>query len=96
MTSVSSEQSALLQVPSQGSDGLIALTGQPPMIDFQIIVVVPGLAVAVPHLHKTHASFDQPPGDENLPGLRARAVQLANVMWFALMSKASVASNCMR
>ena len=53
------------------------------MVDFQIVVIVPGLARAVPHLNEAHAFFNQAPRDEQLPGLRPVPVQLANMFRLA-------------
>ena len=53
------------------------------MIDFEIIVAVPGLTVAMPDLNKAHASLDKASRDENLARLRSFAVHFADVLWFA-------------
>ncbi len=53
------------------------------MVDVDVVVVVPRLAVAVPHLHEPHAALDQPPGDEHLPRLHAVAVQVEDVLRLA-------------
>ena len=50
------------------------------MVDFQVVVAVPGLALAVPDLHEAHAALDQPAGDQNLPGLRAGAIHVEDVL----------------
>ena len=91
------QQPALLQIGQQGGDRLVALPGQPAMVDFEVVVAVPGLALAVPELHEAHAPLDQPPGDQHLPGLHAGAVHVADVLAArGSMSKASAASICMR
>ena len=53
------------------------------MTDFKIVVAVPRLAGAVPQLHEPHASLDQPAGDQQLPGLDAGAVHVADVLRLA-------------
>ena len=53
------------------------------MVDFEVVVVVPGLPGAVPDLDEAHAALDQPAGDQDLPRLHAVAVQLADVLRFA-------------
>ena len=53
------------------------------MIHCQIVVAVPRLAIAVPHLDEPHAPFDQPPGDQNLPGLIAGAIHVEDVLRLA-------------
>ena len=58
------------------ADALVALSGEPAVIDFNIVVVVPGLALTVPELDKAHALFQQAPGDEQLPGVDARTTTL--------------------
>ena len=60
---------------SSAAIGLVALAGQLAVVDLDVVVVVPRLAVAVPDLHEPHAALDQPPGDQQLPGLHAGAVQ---------------------
>ena len=48
-----------------------------------VVVRVPGLLRAVPHLHETHAALDQSPGDEHLPRLSAFAVHFTNGLGLA-------------
>ncbi len=43
-------------------------------------MIVPRLTGAVPDLHETHATLQQPPRHQQLPRLRAGAVQVANVL----------------
>ena len=50
------------------------------MVSPDIVVTVPRLSSAVPHLHETHAALQQTPGDQHLPGLQAFAVHLADVL----------------
>ena len=64
--------------------------------DFEVVVAVPRLALAVPDLHEPHAALDQPPGDQHLPRLHAGAVHVADRLRLRLTSKASPASICMR
>ena len=66
------------------------------MILFEILMVVPGLARAGPNLHKANAAFEQTPGDEKLPPVRAGSVKFADRFGSAFISKASVASVCIR
>ena len=40
------------------ADGAIALTGQAAVIQFQIVVIVPGLAGPVPELQETDPLFE--------------------------------------
>jgi hypothetical protein len=37
----------------------------------------------VPDLHEAHAALDQPPGDQDLPGLHAFAVAFQDVLRLA-------------
>ena len=81
--SVSSNRPQLLEVGEQGADRLVALAGELGVVDFDVVVVVPRLALAVPDLHEPHAALDQPAGDQNLPGLRAVAVGFEHVLGLA-------------
>ena len=68
--------------------------GQLAMVHFDVVVVVPRLAGAVPDLHEAHAALDQPAGDQDLPGLHARAVHVAGCACGSrLTSNASAASD---
>src|SRR5205814_2230817 len=67
---------ALLEVGEQGADRLIALLGQFAMVLFEVIVIVPRLAVPVPHLHEAHSALDHPPRNEQLPRLGSGPVSL--------------------
>ena len=53
------------------------------MIDLEVVVAVPRLAGAVPELHEADAALDQPASDQQLPGLDAGAVHVADVLRFA-------------
>ena len=53
------------------------------MIHFDVVVVVPRLPFAVPHLHEADAALDQPPGDQDLPGLHARPVHVEDMLRLA-------------
>src|ERR1051325_4856735 len=75
------EQSAVLEIFKQGTDGLIAFAREAPMIRRDLLVTIPRLTFAMPDLHEAHAAFDQPPGDKDLPCLRARSVEVANALW---------------
>ena len=58
---------------------------------------VPGLARAVPGLHVADAPLQEPAGDQELAGMDAGAVQVADVLRGSLeTSKASSASDCIR
>src|SRR5689334_22519081 len=47
----------------------------------QIIVTIPGLSGAGPNLDEAHAPLQQSAGDEDLPRLRAGAVEIENMLW---------------
>src|SRR5579871_177531 len=72
------EHAALLEVFQECGDGLVALPGELAVLYFEVVVVVPRLAVAVPDLHEADAALQEPPGDEELPRLHAVAVHLAH------------------
>ena len=44
------------------------------MVGLDVLVVVPRLARAAPNLDEAHAALEQAAGDQELPGLGARAV----------------------
>ena len=77
------QHAALLQVLQQCADRAVALPGEGLMHRFQVVVIVPRLTGPVPHLHKAHAALHEPPGDEDLPRLRAGTVAIEHVLWFA-------------
>ena len=52
------------------------------MLIFDVVVVIPGLALTVPDLYETHAAFEQTAGDEELAGLSGVAVHFLNVFGF--------------
>jgi len=52
------------------------------VILFEIVVVVPWLAGAVPDLHEADATFDEAAGDEHLAALQGVAIHVANVLGF--------------
>ena len=54
------------------------------MIDFEIVVIIPGLAFAMPQLNEPNTTFNQPAGDEQLPGLDAVSVGFQHMFWFLL------------
>src|SRR5205823_8212100 len=74
------EQAALLQVLEQGADGLVALFGEAAMVDLDVVMAIPGLTLAVPDLDEADAALNEPAGDEDLLGLRAGAVHIANML----------------
>ena len=43
-----------------------------------VLVIVPRLTGPAPHLDETHAALEQPAGDQKLPGLSARAIEVAD------------------
>ena len=53
------------------------------MVDLDVVVAVPRLAVAVPDLDEAHALFEQPPRGEQLPALHVVAVQGSDSRRFA-------------
>src|SRR5438477_309423 len=53
--------------------------GEPAMIYFNVVVVVPRLAVAMPDLNKSNAAFEQPASHQKLACLCAGTVQIANM-----------------
>src|SRR5690606_29100432 len=77
------KQSPLLQIGQQRRYGAIALARQAPVVDLNVVVIVPWLTGAVPHLHVTHASFDQAPRDEYLSSLSSRTVHIEDVLRLA-------------
>ena len=72
------EHSALLQICEKRRDRPVALVGQLAMAGRQVVVVVPGLAVAVPELHKADPALEQPASRQKLAGVHARAVHRAD------------------
>src|SRR5437868_866960 len=48
---------ALFQVLQQGADGLVALLRQLTVAEFEVIVIVPGLSLAVPDLYEAHTAL---------------------------------------
>ncbi len=77
------QQAALLQVRQQGPNGLVGFLGEPAVVHFNVIVVVPRLPRPVPDLDEAHALFDQAPGNQQLARLGALAVHFANVFGLA-------------
>ena len=78
------------------ADRPVALPGEPAVAGLEVVVVVPGLAVAVPELDEADPALEQPPGDQELPGVHAGpySSRIDSGSW--LMSKASAASVCIR
>ena len=52
------QHAALFQVLQQRANGLICLASKSAMINLDVVVAVPRLAVAVPDLHEPHAALD--------------------------------------
>ena len=97
MTSVSSSMPRCFRSVSSAAMALVALPGEPAVVDLEVVVVVPRLALAVPDLHEAHALLEQSAGDQELPGLDAGAVaSRGRAPARGVTSKASVASICMR
>src|SRR5258708_31663663 len=57
------QQAAGLQIVEQRGDGAIRFVGQP-AVDENVIVIIPGLAVAVVNLHHANAALDKTPRHE--------------------------------
>ena len=90
------QHAALFQILEQGGDGLIAFLAELAVAGFDVVVVIPRLAGAVPDLDEADAAFDQAAGDEHLPAMHGIAIHVADGCGSRLRSKASVASICMR
>ena len=73
------KQAALLQIGQQRGDGAIDFSRKVAVILFDIVVVVPRLAGAVPELHVADAALEKAPGDQCLPSVDTVAVHLADV-----------------
>ncbi len=73
------EQPALLEVGQECRDRLVAVLGQLAVVLRDVVVAVPGLDVAVIELDEPHAPLDQAAGDQELPGLHARPVGVADI-----------------
>jgi hypothetical protein len=50
------------------------------VVFLEVVVAVPRLALAVPHLHEAHAFLDHAAGVQHLPRLHTLAVHLADVL----------------
>src|SRR5207302_1409829 len=59
---------------------LVAVFGEAAVIDLDVVVVVPRLSFAAPNLDEPDTLFQEPPANEQLPRLGARAVQVADVL----------------
>ena len=57
---------------------MITFSGEAAVIDFEIVVAVPWLAVAVPDLDEADAAFDKSASDEHLAALDAVAIHGAD------------------
>src|SRR5262245_14116150 len=77
------EQANPLQIADQGGDGAIALASELLVVDLDVVVVVPGLALTVPDLHEPHTTLNQAASNENLAGLRAFTVAFEDVLGLA-------------
>ena len=65
---------------SRAAIALVALLAERAVGLGDVVVAVPGLDVAVEELDEADAALDQPAGDEELPGLDAGAVHVADVL----------------
>src|SRR5687768_15054834 len=54
------------------------------MFDCDVVVVVPGLPLAVPDLYEADSPLDETAGDEDLPGLGAVAIGFEHMLGFAV------------
>ncbi len=77
------EEAALFEVGHEGGDGAVDLGGVAADVGFDVVVVIPGLAGAVPELDHADAAFEEASGDEGLAAVDVVAVHLADVGWFA-------------
>ena len=72
------EQTALFQVGEQGGDGLVPQGGVA-FVQHDVVVVIPGDALAGPGLDEAHPALDQAARDEHLPAVNGVAVEVADV-----------------
>ena len=77
------EQSARLQILHQRGDRLVRLLRQLP-VDQDVVVIVPGLAVAEIDLHHAHAALDQP--QRHQAAAAEIAVAVARARGFGLLA----------
>ena len=77
------EHAALFEIFEEGADGLVAFAGEAAVVDLDIVVGVPRLAVAVPDLDEADPFFEETAGGEELAALGGVAVKLANGGGFA-------------
>jgi hypothetical protein len=61
---------------------LITLSGQSAVTRLEVIMVIPGLSIAMVQLHKPNTAFQQSTGDDHLPSMHAGTVQIVNVLGF--------------
>src|SRR5688572_26688468 len=73
------EHSALFEIFEKCSNRLITLFGKLAVVYFEIVVVVPRLACAMPDLDEADSFFDEAAGDQNLAGLGAFAIHFSDV-----------------
>ena len=78
------EHAALFEVFEESADGLVGFGGEAAVIDFEVVVIVPWLAFAVPELDEADPAFDEPAGDERLAAVDIVAVEVADVLGFAV------------
>ena len=74
------QQPSLIEILQQRSYSLITLIRQIGVVLFQIVVVVPGLAGAMPQLNEANAAFDHPSSDEQLARVDARPIEFVNML----------------
>src|SRR6185295_5075962 len=68
------QHAALLQILQQSANRLIALAGKLAVVDLDVVVAVPRLALAVPDLHEAHTTLEQPARGQQLPTLYVVAI----------------------
>ena len=77
------EQVSLFEIGEQGAIAFGNLSGEIRVPLAQVVVAVPGLSLAVPHLHVANAALNKPTGDQELSGFRIETVGLLDVLRFA-------------
>ena len=97
ITSVSSSMPRCFRSVSSAAIGWSHLAGELAVVRFDVVVVVPRLAGAVPDLHEAHAALEQPAGDQQSAGPCTPSPYRSRMCCGSrLTSNASAASICMR
>ena len=73
------EQTSLVEVGNQGTDSAITFFCAKSMFFFEFAMIVPRLILSVPTLYEPHTSFDESPGNQQLPPLGRIAVHFLDV-----------------